>query len=158
MRRINSLPTSPLQHDSLSSGTMTAPLHSDALVFFGPTGDLAYKQIFPALQSMIRRGHLNVPIVGIAKSGWTLEQLRARARDSLEHHDGLDRDAFDKLCSLLRYVDGDYGDDETFKALRYELGQSVRPLRSIWPFRLAHSLPWSADSVNRVAPRRLKLQ
>jgi len=119
---------------------MTAPLHSDALVFFGATGDLAYKQIFPALHSMIRRGHLNVPIVGLAKSGWTLEQLRARARDSLEHHGGLDRQAFDKLCSLLRYVDGDYGEDGTFNALRTELGQSVRPLHylAIPPSAFAH--------------------
>ena len=107
---------------------MTAPLHSDALVFFGATGDLAHKQIFPALQSMIKRGHLNVPIIGVAKSGWTLEQLRGRAQDSLERHGGLDRDAFGKMCSLLRYVDGDYGENTTFTALRGELGQAVRPL------------------------------
>jgi len=76
---------------------MTAPLHSDALVVFGATGDLAYKQIFPALQAMVRTGALNVPVVGVAKSRWTLDQLRARARDSLEHHGGIDRGAFDKL-------------------------------------------------------------
>ena len=124
-----------------SLGAMTAPLHSDALVFFGATGDLAYKQIFPALHAMIRRGHLNVPIVGFAKSGWTLEQLRARARDSIEHHGDLDRATFDKLCSLLHYVDGDYGDEQTFRALRRELGHSVH--RSIiWPFLRARSLRW----------------
>src|SRR5262249_54257223 len=93
---------------------MTVSAPSDALVFFGATGDLAYKQIFPALQALIRRGLLRVPIIGVAKSGWTVEQLRARAHDSLEHHGGVDRAAFDRLTSLLRYVDGDYSRDETF--------------------------------------------
>ena len=68
--------------------------HSDALVFFGATGDLAYKKIFPSLQAMVKRGHLNVPVVGVAKAGWTLDQLRARAKDSLEKHGGLDPAAF----------------------------------------------------------------
>jgi glucose-6-phosphate 1-dehydrogenase len=76
--------------------------HSDALVFFGATGDLAYKKIFPALQSMIKRGHLDVPIIGVAKAGWNLDQLRERAHDSLEKHGGVDREAFEKLNSLLR--------------------------------------------------------
>jgi glucose-6-phosphate 1-dehydrogenase len=107
---------------------MTAPSHSDALVFFGATGDLAYKQIFPALQALIRRGALNVPIVGVAKSGWNLEKLRARARDSLEHHGGLERGAFDKLSSLLHYVDGDYADAGTFDRLCRELGSAQSPL------------------------------
>ncbi len=107
---------------------MSALPRSDALVFFGATGDLAYKQIFPALQAMIKSGALNVPIVGVARSGWNLDQLRSRARDSLEHHGGLDRGAFDKLSSLLRYVDGDYGDPRTFAALRKELGPVQRPL------------------------------
>ncbi len=107
---------------------MTAPARSDALVFFGATGDLAYKQIFPALQALVRRGALNVPIVGVARSGWNLEQLRARARDSLQHHGGVDARAFDKLSSLLRYVDGDYGDGATFAKLKRELGGAVRPL------------------------------
>jgi hypothetical protein len=88
--------------------------HSDALVFFGATGDLAYKKIFPSLQAMVKRGHLNVPVIGVAKSGWTLDQLRARARDSLEKHGGLDPAAFDKLAGLLRYVDGDYKSPATF--------------------------------------------
>jgi glucose-6-phosphate 1-dehydrogenase len=104
------------------------PLQSDALVFFGATGDLAYKQIFPALQAMVRNNTLNVPIIGVAKSGWTLEQLRARARDSLEHHGSVDPTAFDRLASLLRYVDGDYADPATFQALRRELGGAQRPL------------------------------
>jgi glucose-6-phosphate 1-dehydrogenase len=101
--------------------------HSDALVFFGATGDLAYKKIFPSLQAMVKRGTLNVPVVGVAKSGWNLDQLRARAQDSLEKHGGLDRAAFDKLCSLLRYVDGGYEDPATFTAIRRELGPSQRP-------------------------------
>ncbi len=100
---------------------------SDALVFFGATGDLAYKKIFPALQGMIQHGHLNVPVIGVAKAGWKLEQLRARARDSLEKHGGVDPAAFDRLCSLLRYVDGDYQDAATFTALRKDLGNAQRP-------------------------------
>ncbi len=101
--------------------------HSDALVFFGATGDLAYKKIFPSLQAMLKRGNLNVPIVGVAKAGWNLDQLKARAKDSLEKHGGLDPLAFDKLCGLLRYVDGDYNDAATFQALRKELGPAQRP-------------------------------
>src|SRR6266540_3619612 len=101
--------------------------HSDALVFFGATGDLAYKKIFPALQAMLKRGSLNIPIIGVAKAGWNLDQLRARARESLERHGGLDRDAFDRLSRLLRYVDGDYNDEFTFRQLRNELGPAARP-------------------------------
>jgi len=100
---------------------------SDALVFFGATGDLAYKKIFPALQAMVKRGHLNAPVIGVAKAGWNLEQLRARARDSLEKHGGVDPGAFDKLCGLLRYVDGDYNDFTTYETLRKELGSTQRP-------------------------------
>jgi glucose-6-phosphate 1-dehydrogenase len=100
---------------------------SDALVFFGATGDLAYKKIFPSLQAMLKRGHLNVPIIGVAKADWTLDQLRARARDSLEKHGGLDAAAFDKLSGLLRYVDGDYADSATFDAIREQLGSAQRP-------------------------------
>src|SRR5262249_29787457 len=100
---------------------------SDALVFFGATGDLAYKKIFPALQAMVKRGHLNVPVVGVAKAGWNLDQLRARAKDSLEKHGGVDPAAFQKLLGLLRYVDGDYQDAATFTALRKELKDAHRP-------------------------------
>jgi glucose-6-phosphate 1-dehydrogenase len=104
-------------------------LPSDALVFFGATGDLAYKKIFPSLQAMVKHGHLDVPIIGVAKSGWKLDQMRERMRDSLEkHHNGLDQPAFEKLCGLLRYVDGDYQDPETFQAIRRELGSAERPL------------------------------
>jgi len=102
--------------------------HSDALVFFGATGDLAYKKIFPALQAMIKRGHLDVPVIGVAKAGWTLDQLKARAKDSLEKNGGgVDPAAFAKLSSLLRYVDGDYNDPATFQALGNELKGYRRP-------------------------------
>ena len=101
--------------------------HSDALVFFGATGDLAYKKIFPALQAMVKRGHLSVPVVGVAKAGWNLDQLKARARDSVEKHGGLDAAAFEKLSGLLRYVDGDYQDPATFQILHKELGSAQRP-------------------------------
>ncbi len=101
--------------------------HSDALVFFGATGDLAYKKIFPSLQSMVKRGSLNVPVIGVAKAGWNLDQLKARAQDSLEKHGGLDQDAWAKLSSLLKYVDGDYSDPATFTAVRKELGNSKCP-------------------------------
>ena len=106
----------------------SAPALSDALVFFGATGDLAHKKVFPALQAMLKRGHLNVPVIGVAKAGWNLDQLKARARHSLETHGGVDGAAFDKLSSLLRYVDGDYRDPATFDLLRRELGSAQRPL------------------------------
>ncbi|MFY9947741.1 MAG: glucose-6-phosphate dehydrogenase [Candidatus Sulfotelmatobacter sp.] len=94
---------------------------SDALVFYGATGDLAYKKIFPSLQAMVKRGHLDVPVVGVAKAGWNLEQLQARAKDSVEKHGGLDPAAFKKLMGLLRYVDGDYQDAATFSAICQQL-------------------------------------
>src|SRR6202000_2981476 len=84
--------------------------YSDAVVFFGATGDLAYKQIFPSLQRLAKRGKLAGPVIGVAKAGWNLDQLKARAKDSVEKHGGLDPVAFDKLSGLLRYVDGDYHD------------------------------------------------
>lgn len=102
---------------------------SDALVFFGATGDLAYKKIFPSLQSMIRHGELNMPIIGVAKAGWDLAQLCVRAKASLEEYGGgVDPAAFDKLCSLLRYVDGDYRDAQTFNQLKKEIGSAKHPL------------------------------
>jgi glucose-6-phosphate 1-dehydrogenase len=100
----------------------------DALVFFGATGDLAYKQIFPALQSMIRHGHLDVPIIGVAKAGWTLEDLQQRARESLSEHGGVDEAAFAKLTAQLQYIDGDYADAGTFRELRERLGDAAHPL------------------------------
>ena len=101
---------------------------SDALVFFGASGDLAYKKIFPSLQAMVKRGHLDVPVIGVAKAGWSVDQFRARALDSIEKHGGgVDSAAFDKLCGLLRYVDGDYKEAATFQAIRKELDSSQRP-------------------------------
>jgi len=103
-------------------------LHSDAFVFFGATGDLAYKKIFPSLHAMAKRGNLNVPVIGVAKMGWNLDQLRARAVDSIEKHGGgVDRAAFENLSGLLRYVDGDYQDPATFHAIRQELGAAEHP-------------------------------
>jgi len=102
-------------------------LHSDAFVFFGATGDLAFKKIFPALQAMVKHGRLDVPIIGVAKAGMTLDGFRARARRSVEEHGGLDVRAFDALAGLLRYVDGDYRDPATFQAVRRELGAARRP-------------------------------
>jgi glucose-6-phosphate 1-dehydrogenase len=101
---------------------------SDALVFFGITGDLAYKKIFPALHAMARRGKLDVPVVGFARSNWTREQVVERARDSITAHGELDDEAFAKLASLIKYVDGDYNDPATFVRLKTELGSSTTPL------------------------------
>jgi glucose-6-phosphate 1-dehydrogenase len=113
---------------STSIPTIAKPVQSDALVFFGATGDLAYKKIFPSLQSMVKRGHLNVPVIGVAKAGWNLDQLKDRAKDSLEKNGGgVDPQAWEKLSSLLRYVDGDYADDATFTAVRKELGSAQHP-------------------------------
>jgi glucose-6-phosphate 1-dehydrogenase len=102
--------------------------NSDSFVFFGATGDLAYKQIFPALQQMIHRDSLNVPIIGVAKSGWTIDQLRARVRDSLTQHGGIDEAVYAKLIQLLQYIDGDYEDPATFEKLRKALGPARCPL------------------------------
>src|SRR5262245_35362961 len=102
-------------------------IHADALLFFGATGDLAYKKIFPALQAMVKRGSLNVPVIGVARGGWNLDRLKERAKDSLEKHGGLDPAAFEKLSGLLQYVDGDYNDPATFKTLCQKLGSAQRP-------------------------------
>ena len=106
---------------------MTTP-SSDALVFFGATGDLAFKKIFPALQVMIRRGELDIPIIGVARVGWTLDKLRQRARDSLEQNGGVDADAFARLSAQLKYVCGDYEDPATYERLKLALGGAARPL------------------------------
>ncbi len=117
---------------------------SDAFVFFGATGDLAYKKIFPTLQSMIRRGKLDVPIIGVAKAGFTLAQLKARARASLEEHGGVDEAAYAKLEKLLRYVDGDYNERATFEELRRQLGGAAHPIHylaippSLFPVVIGH--------------------
>ncbi len=106
---------------------MSEPI-SDAMVFFGATGDLANKKIFPALQSLAKRGELNVPVIGVAKSGWNLDQLKQHAKESVEQHGGLDSEGFAKLMSLLRYVDGDYADATTFQKVREQLGSAQHPL------------------------------
>ncbi len=100
---------------------------SDALVVFGATGDLAFKKIFPSLQSMVRRGNLKVPVIGVAKSGWNLDQFRQRAKDSIQQHSQFDPQEFEQLSKLLRYVDGDYADPATFTALVKELGGAHSP-------------------------------
>ena len=105
--------------------------YSDAVVFFGATGDLAYKQIFPSLQKLAKRGKLAGPVIGVAKAGWNLEQFKARAKDSVEKHGGLDPVGFPILLDKLRYVDGDYKDAQTFANVRKELGER----------KASHSLP-----------------
>jgi glucose-6-phosphate 1-dehydrogenase len=102
--------------------------NSDALVFLGATGDLAYKQIFPALQAMVKRGHLTVPVIGVAKAGWNLDQFRQRAKDSLEKHGGVDAEGYAKLCGLLRYVDGAYEDPRIFQQVPSEMGNAQHPV------------------------------
>ncbi|HTU82885.1 MAG TPA: glucose-6-phosphate dehydrogenase [Candidatus Acidoferrales bacterium] len=106
---------------------MSDPVRSDALCFFGATGDLAYKKIFPALQAMVKRGTLDVPVIGVAKAGWTLDQLKARAHDSVKEHGGIDEAAFAKLMELMRYVDGDYADPATFEELKKQLDGAKAP-------------------------------
>src|SRR3954453_15495222 len=106
---------------------MAQPL-SDALVVFGVTGDLAYKQIFPALHAMVRHGSVSVPILGVARSGYNLEQLRRRARESVEQHGSFDPPPFQKLCGLLRFVGGDYEDPGTYQRLKEALAGCERPL------------------------------
>jgi len=100
---------------------------SDALVIYGATGDLAFKKIFPALQAMAKRGHLDVPVIGVGRSAWTVDQFQARAFESLEKHGDVDPAAWEQLCGLLRYVQVDYADPTTFQALRKELGGAERP-------------------------------
>src|ERR1700679_784952 len=102
-------------------------LESDAFVFFGATGDLAYKKIFPALYSMVRSG-LNIPIIGMARAGWSLDKLKQRARDSVEHGGDFDAACFEKLAAQLRYVGGDYTDPATYAKLKQALGNSTRPI------------------------------
>ncbi len=97
-------------------------------MFFGATGDLAYKKIFPALQKLAKRGKLEIPVIGVAKSGWSLQQLHERAKSSVENHGGLDAEGFSNLLAKLKYIDGDYRDPATFSKLRQELGSSRRPL------------------------------
>jgi glucose-6-phosphate 1-dehydrogenase len=118
----------PNDAPAFESGTKSGKPSSDAFVFFGASGDLAFKKIFPALQSLVKRGRIDFPIVGVGRSGWELPQLIERAKESVTaSKNGYDADAFPKLASLLRYVDGDYNELDTFKRLKAELGSSKRP-------------------------------
>jgi glucose-6-phosphate 1-dehydrogenase len=110
-----------------ASSSLDQP-YSDALVFFGATGDLAYKQIFPSLQKLAKHGKLAGPVIGVAKAGWNLDQFKARAQDSVEKHGGVDPVGFPILLSKLRYVDGDYKDPQTFINVRQELGAAKHPI------------------------------
>jgi glucose-6-phosphate 1-dehydrogenase len=101
---------------------------SDAFVFFGATGDLAYKKIFPALYAMVRRGGFHIPVIGMARAGWNLDKLKDRARDSVQQSGDFDAASFDKLAALLRYVDGDYADPQTFAKLKSAIGLAKSPI------------------------------
>jgi glucose-6-phosphate 1-dehydrogenase len=129
--------------------------YSDALVFFGATGDLAYKQIFPSLQRLAKHGKLAGPVIGVAKAGWNLEQFQARAKDSLEKHGGLDPAGFPELMGRLRYVDGDYLDPATFANVRKELGGAQHPIHylAIPPVLFAHVLTQLKESGSAAGAR-----
>lgn len=105
------------------------PGPSDALVFFGMTGDLAHKKIFPALYNMAHRGVLDVPVIGVASSDWTIKDLRARARDGIEQYGGgvEDEAAFERLSDLMSYVSGDYKQSSTYDRLKDALGGCTAP-------------------------------
>jgi len=122
--------------------------HSDALVFFGATGDLAFKKIFPALQAMVRRGHLDVPVIGLARSAWSLDQFRQRVHDSLEKHGGVDPVAFEKLSRLLRYVSMDYTDPSACRVIHKELKDARHPAiyLAVPPHLFAPAVEQLADS------------
>ncbi|MGA3090789.1 MAG: glucose-6-phosphate dehydrogenase [Terriglobales bacterium] len=132
---------------------------ADAFVFFGATGDLAYKQIFPALQTMIQRDRFDLPIIGVAKSGWTLDQMRARVRDSLTAGGGIDEGAYSRLVQLLQYIDGDYQDANTFELLRKALGSARSPLYYLAiPPDLFGSVSQSLGRLNRSGTPRILVE
>jgi glucose-6-phosphate 1-dehydrogenase len=114
------------------TGEITQRSPADALVVFGFTGDLACEKIFPALYAMVKKGHLAVPVIGVASSNWSVGEWHARVRNSLLHEDqqgGIDDcAAFDKLLSLMRYVSGNYNNASTFNALKAALGEATRPV------------------------------
>lgn len=135
------------------------PLCSDAIVFFGATGDLAYKQIFPALMGLVRDENLSVPIVGIAKTGWGVEQLRARAEESLRAHGSYDAASFAKFSRRLRYVDGDYNDPATFAELRRQIPDARCPLHYMAiPPALFATVATGLASANLIADARLVIE
>ena len=105
-----------------------AKSHSDALVIFGVTGDLAHKMIFPALYAMVKRRVLKVPVIGVAFPKWSMERLHKRVTDSIKQSGGIDdKRALQHLLSLLKYVSGDYKDSNTFSAIKEALGKARRP-------------------------------
>src|SRR5438270_4531733 len=124
----NGVPRSDHHPDDCHPVAMAEAPPADAFVFFGATGDLAYKQIFPALQGLVRRGQLDMPVVGVAKAGWGLDQLVERARASLTEHGGVDPAAFEQLRRRLQYIDGDYRDPTTFQQVHAALAGAQRPL------------------------------
>src|SRR4030095_16092966 len=127
-QNVGDLTTRRKQMRSVPSRSTDRNNRSDALVLFGVTDELAYKKIFPALQSMIRRGALNVPIIGVAKAGWTIDQLRDRAKASLaEHGGGVNQGVFERMVELLHYIDGDYNDPATFTQIRNAIGAAAYP-------------------------------
>src|SRR5215469_7623484 len=125
-RQLDQCPGPALPADATK---MSKAPSSGALVFFGATGDLAFKKIFPALQRMVKERRLDVPVIGVSKGGDSLQSFQARAEDSVRQHGGgVDPAAFPKLARLLRYIDGDYSDPKTFDAVRREIGEARRPL------------------------------
>ena len=128
--------------------------HADALVFFGVTGDLAYKKIFPALHAMIKRKTLSIPVIGVARDDYTPDKLKERARASInEHGGGVDEAAFAALEKQLSYVKGDYSDDKTFATLHDAL-KGARPDRlSTWRSRPCCSGRWWSTSPRGIAAR-----
>jgi len=101
---------------------------SDAFVFFGATGDLAYKKIFPALNAMVRRDNFAIPIIGMARAGWNLDKLKEHARNSVRQNGDFDAASFEKMAGLLRYVDGDYTDPATYAKLQDAIGAAKKPI------------------------------
>ena len=123
---------------------MAAPsaiVPSDALVFFGASGDLAYEQIFPSLLGLVRDEGLVIPIIGVAKSGWNLDKLKNRAKDSLAQHGAVDKPAQDKLLSLLRYIDGDYADPRRSRSSTRSFARRSGRCTT-WRCRRACSVRW----------------
>src|SRR6266542_1397671 len=117
-----------LRQRCTTSKTSENTASADALVLFGAMGDLAHKKIFPALYHMVQRGHLDVPVIGIARAGGTDEHLKARVRDSVQQAGtNVDPKALTKLLSLIRYVGGDYEEHATFDLLKKTLGSASRP-------------------------------
>src|SRR5579859_757980 len=118
---------------------------SDALVLFGATGDLCYRKIYPSLYDLVRRGLLSVPVIGVARAGWSGEQFAEHVRKSLnEFVKNRDEEVVQRFVGLLKYVDGDYKERSTFDSLKKALGNAQRPLNylaippSVFPVVIEH--------------------